>query len=173
MLIHRYWQGSPPPFDYASEIERFNPDCTLINWTRDSIPGWILDAIDQTKQFVIEKRQHHHAANLARLGLLWEFGGQWVDYDIKPLARFPRVGAATASHANGTICNCWLSFPRKHPFLGKVIGEALDFHTKNSLAVRASGERLMELQRKHFNIATYSIEGWAVHEGWTSNSKNI
>lgn len=166
MLIHRYWEGPPPPVDHRPTFG------VVKDWTRDTLPTWITDLIDATAHLITGRPLALHAANVARAGLLYEHGGWWADHDLITSTPFTELPfPATAAHPDGNRCNCWLAFPAGHRAPEAVL-EAIEAATgpKRRPAL-VSG---CYLWREHTpdDVARLVPDGtWATHERWTSRER--
>lgn len=170
-LIHRYWQGPlGPPVDHRRGLEAVQSG-PVIDWTPVTLPYWITDLIASSAQLVPAHRRAVHASNVARVGLLWQFGGWWADHDLEPLG-VPWTDLpwpATAAHRNGSRCNAWLGFPAGHPALELVL-DAIAERTEPGPASCVAGCHLWrQLLDQDLELARVPFAGWARHHRWTSS----
>lgn len=139
MNVHRYWSGDRPRPDAQL------PD-PVVDWTDDDVPLEYLHLADTTAHLVVPdpRQQLRHRANVVRLGLLYEHGGWWADYDLTALASFSTLpSVATASHGT-TRCNCWLAFPARHPCLRTALDAIADQpDAEPRLSVYVAGEEFL------------------------------
>lgn len=109
----------------------------VTDWTDETLPPSITDAVDAVMGFVPADEVVRHRSNVVRLHLLHAFGGTWIDHDFILLSR-SRSGEI-AAHPDGTVCPCYMSFPRGHA----LIGEALARVAPGPTAMVASGAALL------------------------------
>ncbi len=140
-MIHRLWLGATTPeMAWTTKtLRQLNPEVEVIEhrWPPDEA----VKLAQATAHLVLpdSHNQARHVANIARLVLLRDFGGWWVDYDLIPLVPFAELPVnATAEHRTGLRCNCWMSFEADHPALHA----ALDH-----IALTASGDYLSQSNR--------------------------
>lgn len=144
-VIHRYWEGPPPPLDNLARLSELYPDEQIITWGRDTLPRWVLRIIEQTEQWVFPSSRPRHAANVARVALLWRYGGQWFDHDLDLRSRPSYEGPAIASHtpSGAGTCNAWMAFPKRHPLLRDALDRTIDVEPILQSSTTASGENLL------------------------------
>jgi hypothetical protein len=144
------------------------------DWDELSIDREILEFMDATYLQVHERDVYRHAANIARLWLLWRHGGVWMDHDFIPLVHCTGGGPAMAAHSDNGVCSCFMRFPAGHPILEEALFLIQRQHGKLTSEV-ASGEILLErLASNHelerlvlpFDPDGSAVAGatpWAVH----------
>lgn len=164
--IIQYWNGGdpPPPLTPAGKV-----------WGYSNLPEWIRMTIDISRGNVIPSRVYQHEANVARVGLLYEFGGVWLDHDMEVHGAIPE-GVFVGRHENGTPCNCVMSFPSRHPLLARlleIILRPIRGHwsgpTPPRPATEISGEVLLGRHISDYpdvEVVDYGV--FAVHHRWTS-----
>ena len=113
MMIHRYWQGSASTVNFIDRLRELNPGVEIQDWSPSTLPVWVSELASMSADRVVEHRQAQHWANVARIGLLVEYGGWWADWDLNPKVPFASLPfPATAAHGDrGFRCNCWMAAP--------------------------------------------------------------
>jgi len=115
--IHRYLEGEPPPYhDWATEvIGHLHPGAELVTWTRRDFDG--VGGADA----VIPKDLVRHRSNVARLEVLREHGGLWLDNDVVPLVNLLDHAPAYTAAFGRSREGCVMRFPAGHPFLVEAV----------------------------------------------------
>lgn len=172
-MIHRYWSGGELPQDFTDDLAALHLDVEIRTWTHLDLPGWIQRLVDKTAPLVIPERQHQHTANVARIGLLWEFGGWWADCDLLPHRSFSELPQrATAAHRNGSACNCWMAFGANDQDLALILNELETLEpAPPRRAVEVSGEQLLWRMLPD-DVALVQVDEFATHYRWTSRRRN-
>lgn len=92
-VAHAIWLGSDLPVDYAAHLDQFEelnaPDgWTLQAWTdvaelRDLLPASIHRIWDDPLTYVPADSVYQFHSDIARLALLWRYGGLYIDTDFR------------------------------------------------------------------------------------------
>lgn len=105
-MIHRYWTGPKnlPVVSNAAYVmaSQFG---IVTDWTDNMLPDYTRSIIDKYETYVPENVRTKQRANIARLGLLYEFGGLWIDHDVL-LMDVPDAGPLWAAHDGRGLCSC-------------------------------------------------------------------
>lgn len=114
--IHRYLEGEPPPYhDWATEvIGHLHPGAELVTWTRRDF-----DAVRENA--VVPEDLVRHRSNVARLEVLREHGGLWLDNDVVPLVNLLDHAPAYTAALGRSREGCVMRFPAGHPFLVEAV----------------------------------------------------
>lgn len=146
-MIHRYWAGvARPSHQFTSSVlRRVHPEFDIRDWTDGDLPKPLMKILEASTHKVRPEFAMRHRANVVRLWVLREYGGWWVDHDFLALTPFDELPfPATAQHADGTRCNCWLAFPPNHWLLEQALDHICEFepHQPRS-SMEMSGEGLL------------------------------
>ena len=128
-IIHRFWAGSVKP-DYVdlfgSELAIMHPDWQVKDWTKEGLPATVLNQVALTTARVARKDVHRHTSNLVRYALLAEYGGVWVDCDVRPLRPFDVLLADHPRFASlyGNPEGALILSPPGHPVFERLLADA-------------------------------------------------
>lgn len=140
--IHMIWFGPdpmPPAYiDHAAEWQRAYPHCTFHIWNeggyKEKIPAYN-ERIFKRAKMIKPNDAHRLRADVARLNILYELGGLYVDCDSQPrgdmselLGAHSFVAGRSPQHINGEhpITNSIIGASAGHPFLKHAIDELED-----------------------------------------------
>lgn len=127
--FHRVWVGGEMPSEFVGTGDTWlahNPGWTLHTWTDDDLPALQNQALFDAAPSLVESRLiGRFRSNLARLELLYRFGGVYLDTDFVALAPIPDryqqaecfVGRESPQFVNNGI----IGAAPGHPWLKKVI----------------------------------------------------
>ncbi len=139
MLVHRYWTGPGlPPCVSATSAVHASQYGALRDWTDETLPPRIKRAVDRVEDYVPEAHRPRHRANVARLLLLQEFGGLWVDHDLIIIS-LPSAEMPWTAWSGSRICSAVLAFEKGDSRLAL----ALENVTPSDSSVTASGEGML------------------------------
>lgn len=118
-MIHRFWCGdNPTPYPIIDRyVESMFP---TVDWTLDTIPSYAHDLISSTSHLVSDEDFNRHAANIARLAILHENGGVYLDHDIIPLCdivNLPRPFIGSYGGVHTMVANGVMGFDAGHELL--------------------------------------------------------
>jgi len=137
--IHRYWTGDAPlPCISALGAQYAAPFAVIRDWTDETLPPDIKDAIDAVTDYVPEEQRARHRGNVARLHLLRRFGGLWLDHDVILLS-IPSQQAPWTAWAGSSLCSAIMCFDPDDLRLGKAISAIAPAES----SIDASGERML------------------------------
>jgi mannosyltransferase OCH1-like enzyme len=139
----------------------------FIDWTDETLPDEILAEMAKHEKKVPYKYWKLQRGNVARLCLLRQFGGVWIDHDVI-LLRHPDHTRSWMARDGAYACSAVVCFPQAGDPL---LDLALDSITEKYTARDSSGEAMLhtiwpDLPRVPF---TFGYEGseenepWAVH----------
>lgn len=141
------------------------------DWSDRTLPADVVAWLDRHDDDCHPDDQLRHRANLARLWLLNEHGGWWVDHDVILTARLDTLPYPMAA-AHGTLCSCVLGLPKQHPTLTAAL-EVVDANEPSDRrSPVVSGEALLNRLRTPdvrllplaYDASGRSLGGtWAVH----------
>lgn len=198
MLIHRIWLGGEMPQkykEYGEEWKRLNPSAELWDWNEldfNSLHNWhnqdvLDDMIDKSKRPSADMIAFYtHVADVLDYELLYEYGGLYVNTDVKPLRslgilNINRDVPALAYEDDTNLVNMAMYSPPKNPLFGKIIellpkryfgmpGQGMHITTGCGLIQQAISEYTGELVRWHRDV--WNPIHWSTIEGGTSPDLN-
>lgn len=119
MTVHRFWHGnSPPPYPV---IDRYvAKSYQTLDWSFDNLP-WLVQSLAKESAERVELVDiPRHYANVARICILLEHGGVYLDHDIIPLTNLETLPGPFIGSYGGIHRAVWpgvMSFPADHPML--------------------------------------------------------
>lgn len=135
MTIHRFWTSdSPPPYPILDKYVSLSYDAR--DWTFDNLPLDIRDIINMSTKYLTDSQDAvRHCSNVARLYILFNHGGIYIDHDILPLVNLeqitqPFVGSSGATHP--TAWSCLLGFQPEHPVLDEALSHVANIKGSES-----------------------------------------
>ena len=179
-MIHRFWSqlSEPDPLrKWSANVVTTTQGDACVDWDESSLEPWLVQRLRMVGDAVHPMDVFRHWSNIVRYELLYTHGGVWMDNDLIPLRSVWAGPPATAAHADGTVCTCFMRFPREHPLLREALFEAYSLPISSDRSRRsenASGERLIERLAADHEIERLVLpfdsfgrrtsgELWAVH----------
>lgn len=143
MTVHRFWHGdSHPPYPVIDNYVAQSYD--VRDWTLNTVPN-LIELYESSSRFIPAPDQLRHISNIARLLILVEHGGIWLDHDVLPLTdleSFPRSFAASDGGTFPSIWSCLLAFQANHPTLHCALDSIKSLSSYTPVPV-ASGSQLL------------------------------
>jgi hypothetical protein len=173
-VIHRFWDGpgEPPYKNFTGLLTRRE----VTDWTMDTLPVAIKTQVEELDHLAPEGRLERHRSNIARVLLLIEFGGVWIDYDVLLLKPLPDQPVAFTAGVGGEVCSCVMSFPKGDRRLRQVM-EGLKARTEtlttldSVLAPAVNSSVWVRDLPFDSNGNRAGLDMWAVHLWGTSHGE--
>lgn len=97
--VWRYWHGVAVPPDFRAELDVFASNVTDL--TDADLPAdWVV-WLDGKAGLVRPDHVSTHRANMLRWKILSEWGGVWLDHDVRVFDSFPDVGVVGDAWTGG------------------------------------------------------------------------
>lgn len=127
--FHRIWVGSEMPEEfrvYGARWAELHPDWTLVDWDEHSLPELENQDLFNHAGDIAPDNVGQLRSDIARLELLYRFGGVYLDCDFepcKPIDRLlDRVTLFAAWESDGIwINNAIVGAEPQHPFIAHLI----------------------------------------------------
>lgn len=140
LTVHRYWTGLrrvPSVSPYARRVA-LGLGLDVQDWDDATLPRAVREQVDALSGCVPDRWAPRHRANVARLALLHEHGGIWLDHDAM-LLRVPDWQPGWVAWANGRYCTALMGFEAGDPRLALALAGVHEAPT----TPEASGERML------------------------------
>ena len=138
--FHSIWMGKAMPKEYIQLRQTWincHPGWTLHDWNERNMPTLV-----NQREFD-EARSYSEKSDIARVELLYRFGGVYIDTDFECFKNIEDLIGASAlwvgQDEDDRICNGIMGSVAGHPFLEKVIAaipESIASHPDDSPVVR-------------------------------------
>lgn len=143
MTVHRFWH-SDAPLPYPVVDNYVARSYHTIDWTFDNLPFDIQDLAVRSAEFVGADILRHYS-NVARLYVLLEHGGIYLDHDIIPLTNLEYLPRPFVGSYGGIHAPIWpgvMGFPPEHPMLEAALDRIGDV-TEPGNALSVSGFHIL------------------------------
>lgn len=144
MTVHRFWWGEAPlPHPI---IDRYVSSLfQTLDWSFDNLPYDVQELAGTTGEHVDPSDLPRHYANVARIFILLEHGGVYLDHDIIPLTNFDHLPLPFIGSYGGVHRAVWpgvMGFPAHHPMLVAARDSLRDVGARRGL-LDVSGSNLL------------------------------
>lgn len=154
-IFHRIWLGSPMPeefVEYGRRWRELHPGWSLVEWDEQMLLRLPMrnSELFRHANAMCPRSPLQFASDVARLEILWAFGGVYVDTDMDPrknieelLREQDHVYVAWEDHQ--WMNNAFIAAPPHHPLLGELIRQLPDSvrANPNGLPNKMSGPQFL------------------------------